>query len=210
MNIIVIGAPGSGKGVQCELLSTALHLTHISAGQLLRDEIARKTSAGREAHSSMKHGQYVPTPLIMKLLERRLKRTDAKKGFILDGCPRDIEQARELHNRIPLDIVIFLHVPPRIILSRLANRRQCASCGHIETSSQKKCSKCGATLARRSDDDPRIVNKRIALYKQTITPILNYYQSERILHRINGARTIERVHRDVMTAIQRARRASSR
>ncbi|MBD3318959.1 adenylate kinase [Candidatus Woesearchaeota archaeon] len=207
MNIILIGPPGSGKGVQAQLLSTQYDIPHISVGALFREQIKKRTLIGQQAESYVKKGQLVPDKITVTLLLRRIRQRDAQRGYILDGFPRTEEQMKLFHYHIPPQLVFYIHVPPRLTIKRIAGRRQCSRCGKIYGTSlqeQKKghCDACQGLLITREDDRPPIVKKRLDIFKQEITPILRWYKEQEVLIRIDGTKSIKTVNAQITAHLQ--------
>jgi adenylate kinase len=206
MNIILIGPPGSGKGVQAQLLSTQLGIPHLSVGALLRQTVEKKTVRGEEVKYYLERGELVPDTLTVRILLRRLGRKDMKKGFILDGFPRTLEQAKLFHKHVYADIVLLLHVPPRTTIKRITSRRQC-SAGHIygEKNPPAKKGVCdidGTKLVQRKDDRLPIIRNRLLVYKKEMAPILKWYFSQELLYKIQGMGTIKTVHKRIVTTLK--------
>ena len=186
MKIVIFGPPGSGKGTYASLLKRRLAIPHISTGELVREEIQNKTDLGIEIRKYSDAGQLVPDEMITKILKKRLSSL-LSTGFILEGYPRSIEQAKQLENLTKIDIVINLNVPDRVILDRLSSRLQCRQCGSIyneRTLKPKvpgKCDKCGSDLFKRADDQPDVVLERLKIYKANSAPVLDYYRTRKLL-----------------------------
>lgn len=200
MRLVMIGPPGSGKGVQCELLAERFGIVHVSVGALLREQIKKGTADGREAERYVRSGRLAPTALVVKILHARLKRKDVGRGFVLDGFPRSIDQAEAFEAAV--DHVFYLSIPPSVIRKRIAGRRQCGTCGHIEME-QDKCGKCGGRLVVRADDRPAVVEKRIKVFKESIGPVVRFYEKRGLLRRIDGTKTIGQVHRAIVAVLSR-------
>jgi len=191
MKLVIFGPPGSGKGTYASLLKKRLDIPHISTGELVREEIQNKTELGIEIRKYSDAGQLVPDEVIIKILKKRLAPI-MSKGFILEGYPRSIEQARQLENVTKVDIVINLDVPDRVIVDRLSSRIQCKNCGSIyneRTLRPKisgKCDKCGAELFKRADDQPDVILERLRIYKANSSPVLDYYRTKKLLKEITN------------------------
>jgi len=191
MKIVIFGPPGSGKGTYASLLKNRLDIPHVSTGELVREEIQNKTELGMEIRKYSDAGQLVPDEVIIKILKKRLAPI-MSKGFILEGYPRSIEQARQLENVTKVDIVINLDVPDRVIVDRLSSRIQCKNCGSIyneRTLRPKisgKCDKCGAELFKRADDQPDVILERLRIYKANSSPVLDYYRTKKLLKEITN------------------------
>jgi len=190
MKIVIFGPPGSGKGTYASILKNRLNIPHISTGDLVRDEIRNKTELGAEIKKYSDAGQLVPDEVITRILKKRL--TPDSRGFILEGYPRSIEQARQLENIAKVDVVINLNVPDRVIVDRLSSRVQCRNCGAIyneRTLKPKitgKCDKCGAELFKRADDQPDVILERLKIYKANSSPVLDYYKMRKLLKEITN------------------------
>ena len=197
MRIVLLGAPGSGKGTEAKLLSEKLNIPHISTGDLLRRAIAQKTSLGEKARSYVEGGGLVPDEVMMGLVEERLGKDDAKKGFILDGFPRTLAQAKVLPEILDglgfsLDLVFHLEAPPEVLVERLAGRRVCRKCQalfHVKNMPPKKegvCDRCREGLYQRPDDLEKVVRDRLKIYQSKGEPLLEYYRQSGLLFRVNS------------------------
>jgi adenylate kinase len=186
MKIVIFGPPGSGKGTYATLLKSQLGIPHISTGDLVREEIKNKTPIGDTIVKYSNSGRLVPDEIITQILKRRLS-PDLSKGFILEGYPRSIEQAKQLEDMVKVDIVINLNVPADVIVDRLSARMQCKNCGSIynertlKPTVPGKCNKCGGALFKREDDQPKIILERLRVYEQTSSPVVDYYRARGLL-----------------------------
>jgi adenylate kinase len=182
MRIVLLGAPGSGKGTQAARLKEMLGIPHISTGDILRSEVAGGTELGKKAASYMKAGELVPDELILEMIERRLAEPDAKRGWLLDGFPRTLVQAHgliELAERIgqPVDVGVVLNVDPEIVVQRISSRRVCRSCGYVaNTSGGAACPRCGGEMVQRNDDEPEVVRKRIQVFEADTRPVFELFR----------------------------------
>jgi adenylate kinase len=195
MRIVLLGPPGAGKGTQAKTLSEKLGLPHVSTGDLLRQNVKDKTALGREAKDYMERGLLVPDELVAKMLMQRMDNPDVKKGFILDGYPRNLNQAEMLDNvlkerNLNIDMVVYLDTSDPVIIQRLGGRLVCSSCGanfHIRNMPPKKagvCDKCGGRLYQRTDDKEETVKKRLEVYKKEVSSLIRYYEAEQKLYRL--------------------------
>ena len=191
MKIVIFGPPGSGKGTYASLLKNRLGIPHISTGDLVREEIRNNTNLGLEIKKYSDAGQLVPDKVITEILRKRLTQGPSS-GFILEGYPRSIEQARQLENITKIDVVINLNVPDRVIVERLSTRIQCKSCGAIYNErtlrprTAGKCDRCGGELFKRADDQPDVILERLRIYKETSTPVIDYYITRKLLKEITN------------------------
>lgn len=178
MNIILLGAPFSGKGTLAKMLTEEFGLVQVSTGDLFRENIKNKTSVGLLAKSYIDKGQLVPDSVTIEILKERIKKNDCKNGVIFDGFPRTIEQAKELDKIAKIDAVINLDVPFEVLRRRCLGRRVCSKCGEIystATYSKETCSKCGSPLFQRDDDNLEILNNRLEVYEKMTAPLINFY-----------------------------------
>jgi len=191
MRIVIFGPPGSGKGTYAMLLKDRLGIPHISTGDLVREEIHNKTPLGIEIEKYSNAGKLVPDEVITEILKKRLT-LDLSKGFILEGYPRSINQAKQLENISKIDVVINLVVPDRVIVERLSARVQCKNCGTIYNERTLKprvtgkCDKCGGELFKRADDQPTVILERLKIYKETSAPVVDYYRTRKLLKDIRN------------------------
>lgn len=199
MNIILLGPPGVGKGTIASKLSKKMRVPHIATGDMLRENVAKKTELGEKAENYMDRGLLVPDELVIEMIKERLKRKDCKKGFILDGFPRTINQADEISNAAKVDKVINLQASDDIIVKRLSRRRVCSQCGFIyhldfiKPNREGFCDNCSGTLYQREDDKPETVKKRLKVYEKQTEPLIKYYQDKDILVDVDGSGTPEEV-----------------
>ncbi|MBS7659012.1 MAG: adenylate kinase [Candidatus Bathyarchaeia archaeon] len=187
MIIVLLGAPGSGKGTYASIINRKLGIPHISTGDLVRDEIKAGTKLGKEAAEYVNRGELIPDEKILEILKNRVSKSDCVKGFILDGYPRTIKQAEDLSKIANIDIVVNLNVPDEVIIERLAYRLICRNCGAIyneKTLKPKKpgvCDKCGGPLYKREDDKPEVIKERLKVYREKTQPLINFYKKTGLL-----------------------------
>ncbi len=201
IRIILLGAPGAGKGSQASLIKSEYNIPHISTGDVFRQNIADKTELGKYAQSFMDRGELVPDDVVIDIVAERLKQEDCQNGFILDGFPRTISQAQSLAQITEIDYVVNIEVDFSLVIDRLAGRRAC-NCGevyHISTFQGVFCTKCGGLLYQREDDKEATVKKRLAVYEKQTAPLIEHYKSKNMLYNVDGnsnvAQTFEEVKR---------------
>ncbi len=197
MILILLGAPGVGKGTQGALISKEYNIPQISTGDILRNEVKNETELGKKAKVYMDKGELVPDDIIIGMMENRIKQDDCKNGFILDGFPRTVAQAEAFDemlkkNGLELHRVLLIDVPEEEIIERLTGRRVCPNCGavyHIKNNPPKKegiCDKCGSELVQRDDDKEEVVRNRLEVYKKNTMPLIDYYTKTSKLVKIDG------------------------
>lgn len=201
MRLILLGAPGSGKGTQAEMIREKYSVAHISTGDILRSNIAEGTELGRRAREFTDSGRLVPDGLIIEMMEHRLIASDTRNGFLLDGFPRTLPQAEALEmylklKGMPLNAVLLLEVADEAVVSRLTSRRTCRSCGKIHNlatlgGAAGKCPACGGELFQREDDREEVIRKRLAVYHEQTAPLISWYESKGLLRRFDGSRSPE-------------------
>lgn len=200
----MLGAPGAGKGTQAKIIADKYNIPHISTGDIFRDNIKNKTELGKKAKEYMDQGLLVPDELVVDIIADRLKKDDCGNGFILDGFPRTIPQAKNLDKVLEsmgtkLNYAIDVNVPDENIVKRMAGRRACASCGasyHTEYMAPKVedvCDRCNGTLILREDDKPETVLKRLSVYHKETEPLIDYFKKQNILVTVDGTKKIEEV-----------------
>ncbi|MBU2235648.1 adenylate kinase [Patescibacteria group bacterium] len=200
--IVVFGPQGSGKGTQAEMISQDLNLPWIATGNIYRQHIQEQTELGKIAEQYIKEGKLVPDDITNKLVAERLKEHDAHKGFIFDGYPRNIDQAKIFSDMVKIDAVLEIAISDEEAISRISGRRVCP-CGvsyHIMNNPPKKeglCDKCGESLIHREDDTEPVIKERLAIYHHDTEPVLDMYLKQRILIRINGEQSIADVHKEI-------------
>lgn len=213
MRIVLLGAPGSGKGTQAKLLVEKYKIPQMSTGDLLRAEVAAGTDLGKRAKAAMDAGQLVTDDVVLGMIQARLAKPDAKSGFILDGFPRNIPQAQSLDAMLarlgqPLQLALLVDVDTDVLLKRLTGRRTCGSCGaiyNIYFSSPKtanKCDKCGGALTHRSDDNEQTVANRLKVYQQQTAPLVNYYKAQGKLRTVRGVGAVNAIFKNVTDIIE--------
>jgi adenylate kinase len=197
LNIILLGAPGAGKGTQAERIVGRYDVPHISTGEMLRAAVAEGTDMGREAQKYMESGSLVPDEVVIGVVRERLAEDDAREGFLLDGFPRTIEQAERLDAMLTeagreLAHVILIDVPEDELVQRLAGRRMCSGCGkgyHVvfdPPEREDKCDVCGADLDQRTDDNEETVRNRLDVYEAQTAPLIGYYEQRGVLRKAYG------------------------
>lgn len=209
MKIILLGAPGAGKGTQAEVLCERLSIPAISTGTIIREALKSGTEMGKKAKSFMETGRLVPDEIVIGIIQERLQEKDCANGFILDGFPRTIIQAEALDNMgVPIDTVIDIEVADEKIITRVSGRRVCESCSatyHTEFKPSKVdgvCDKCNGTLIQRKDDQPETVQERLKVYHDQTEPLKGYYQKQGKLLRIAGDKDIATITSDILTALE--------
>jgi len=199
MRIILLGAPGTGKGSIADLLQEVYGFPKISTGDLLREAVRQATPIGVEASSQLGKGKLVEDRLVLALLKERLAGDDCQAGYTLDGFPRNISQARSLEaiNGRQAEVVFEMVVDEETVIARILNRLTCASCGAIYNVLSKPprndmvCDVCGGRVVRRSDDNPAVIRERMKTYHEQTEPLIEYYESRGALHKIDGNGTVE-------------------
>ena len=198
MNLILLGAPGAGKGTQGEIIRERFGIPEISTGVILREAIKAGTPLGLQAKEIIDRGDLVPDEVVNGIVEERLKQEDCREGFILDGYPRTLPQARALDEMgVRIDKVLYLHVEDEVIVARLGNRRVCEGCGAIyhllnqPSAAGDLCERCGGKLVVRKDDQPDTIRERLAIYHELTEPLVAYYRGQGKLYEIDGSGTIE-------------------
>jgi len=209
MNLLLYGAPGSGKGTQANMLRTHFGIPHIATGDMLRAEIQAGTELGRKAQPILAAGQYVSDEIMIGIVRHRLKEPDCTPGFIMDGFPRTVPQAealdglmRELDKRF--DRVIYLKVPVDDLLHRLSGRLVCPQCQRTYPPGTAACAADGSGLVQREDDKPEAVRPRIEIYLEKTVPVLDHYRQGRLVSEIDGLGTIEEISSQVLAAVASA------
>ena len=202
MNIVLLGAPGAGKGTQAQKLVEEFGVAHISTGDLLRAAVKAGTKLGVKAKSYLDNGQLVPDKLVVDLVTERLDADDAQKGFILDGFPRNTAQAVTLDSALAemgrsLDAALLVDVKPDVIVKRLSSRRTCKECGYTAPAGVDSCPSCGGEMYQRDDDKPETIQKRLDVYENQTAPLVEYYRGKELLKSVDGDRPVDEVYADV-------------
>jgi adenylate kinase len=213
MRIVLLGAPGAGKGTQAKKLIEKYGIPQISTGDLLRAAVAAGTPLGKEAKSYMDKGELVPDSVVLGMVEERLKQDDCKKGYILDGFPRNTVQAEALDKMLAslnmsLTAAVSVDVPFEDLMKRLTGRRTCKSCGqmyNVYFSAPKKegsCDKCGGELFQRDDDKEATIKKRLEVYTAQTEPLIGYYKNKGILKSVAGTGSIDEIFNKVVAILE--------
>jgi adenylate kinase len=208
MKIIMLGAPGAGKGTQAKKIAEKYQIPHVSTGDIFRSNIKEGTQLGRKAKEYMDQGALVPDELTIGMLIDRIQQEDCKNGYVLDGFPRTIPQAESLQKAITemgqkIDFAINVDVPDENIINRMSGRRACISCGatyHIVYNPSKIagiCDVCGSELVLRDDDKPETVKKRLAVYHDQTRPLIDYYKEAGVLVNVDGTQELNKVFSDI-------------
>jgi len=212
---VLLGPPGAGKGTQARALATLWGVPQVSSGDLLRTVVREDSELGREAASYMDRGQLVPDDLVLKLVAARLRKDDARPGFILDGFPRNVPQAEALasgldHYHLKLDKVVAVIVPDEEIVKRISGRRTCKNCNamyHVAFEPPKTpgiCDKCGGELYQREDDAEETVRERLKVFAETTKPLLAHYGNLGLLAQVNGVGRTDEVEKRILNAVNGA------
>ncbi len=212
MKIVMLGASGAGKGTQAQMLAKKYDIPHVSTGDIFRMNIKNGTELGMEAKKYMDQGLLVPDELTVRILLDRVAREDCRKGYVLDGFPRNIPQADVLDEALSklgdkIDYAINVDVPDENIIRRMGGRRACLSCGatyHIEHVPPKKegiCDKCGQELVLRDDDKPETVKNRLQVYKEQTQPLIDFYTKQGVLHNVDGTKDMNEVFEAIVAIL---------
>ncbi len=212
MRLVLLGAPGAGKGTQAKKLIEKYGIPQISTGDLLRAAVAAGTPLGKEAKSYMDKGELVPDRVVLGMVEERLKQDDCKKGYILDGFPRNTAQAEALDKMLgslgmSLSAALSVDVPFDDLMKRLTGRRTCKACGQMynvyfnPSKKEGTCDKCGGALFQRDDDKEETIKKRLEVYNAQTAPLIDYYRKKGILGSVNGTGSIDEIFRTVCNSL---------
>jgi len=211
MNLVLLGAPGAGKGTQAELIIEQYGLPHISTGDILRKAVADGTPLGLEAKRYMDAGELVPDEVVIGLVKERLSQSDTEVGFILDGFPRTVVQAEALDAALAdlgksIDAAVAIVVDPEVIVGRLTSRRTCRACNKITSTgslaADGSCPSCGGEVYQRDDDNETTVRNRLDVYERSTAPLVDYYRGAGVLAEIDGDRPVDVVFADVRAALE--------
>lgn len=212
MKIVMLGAPGAGKGTQAQMLAKKYDIPHVSTGDIFRMNIKNGTELGMEAKKYMDQGLLVPDELTVRILLDRVAKDDCKNGYVLDGFPRTIPQANVLEDALTklgdkIDYAVNVDVPDENIIRRMGGRRACLACGatyHIEHVPPKKegiCDKCGQELVLRDDDKPETVKNRLQVYKEQTQPLIDFYTERGVLHNVDGTKDMNEVFEAIVAIL---------
>ena len=212
MKIVMLGAPGAGKGTQAKMIADKYQIPHISTGDIFRANIKEGTELGKEAKSYMDKGQLVPDELTVKILLDRVAKDDCKKGYVLDGFPRTIPQAEVLEDALTklgdkIDFAINVEVPDENIVRRMGGRRACLACGatyhveHIPPKAEGICDRCSKELVLRDDDKPETVQKRLDVYHQQTQPLIDFYHKREVLREVDGTLDMKEVFKSIVAIL---------
>ena len=214
MKIIMLGAPGAGKGTQAKMIAAKYQIPHISTGDIFRANIKNGTELGMEAKKYMDQGQLVPDELTVKILLDRVAQPDCSEGYVLDGFPRTIPQAEVLDSALEklgdsIDFAIDVDVPDENIVRRMSGRRACLSCGatyhieHIPPKQEGVCDTCGQPLVLRDDDKPETVLKRLKVYHEQTQPLIDFYTKKGVLRSVDGTVDMNDVFEAIVNVLER-------
>ena len=212
MKIIMLGAPGAGKGTQAKMIAEKYSLPHISTGDIFRANIKNQTELGMEAKKYMDEGKLVPDELTVKILLDRVANEDCKNGYVLDGFPRTIPQAEVLNKALEdmndaIDYAIDVDVPDENIVRRMSGRRACVTCGatyhivHVPPKTENICDKCGSELILRDDDKPETVLNRLKVYHEQTQPLIEYYTAKGVLRTVDGTKDMNDVFAEIVAIL---------
>lgn len=212
MKIIMLGAPGAGKGTQAKQIADKYSVPHISTGDIFRANIKNGTELGQKAKGYIDQGLLVPDELTCDLVMDRIQQADCENGFVLDGFPRTIPQAEALSTALEninqkMDYAIDVDVPDENIVNRMGGRRACLNCGatyhivSIPTKVEGICDRCGNEVVLREDDKPETVQKRLSVYHEQTQPLIDYYNNKGILRTVNGVQPMEKVFEDIVAIL---------
>jgi len=209
--ILLFGPPGAGKGTQAAAIADRLGIVHVDTGSIIRENIRTGTPLGLEAGAYVEKGELVPDELVIRLIADRLEKPDVADGWLLDGFPRSLEQAKALSEMgdgdEPVERVVFIDVPENLLVERLTSRRICSGCKavyNLQTmppSEPDRCDKCGGRLTQRADDNEESVRNRFRVYRESTAPIADYYEEKGLIVRVDGTGTVGEVTERIMSAL---------
>ena len=213
MNLLIIGAPGVGKGTMSNLLIDDYKLVHVSTGDMLRVAVSNQTPVGKIASEYMNKGQLVPDEVIHDIIVERLKQDDIKNGFLFDGYPRTLNQAIDLDKillelNMKIDAVLNLTIDDSVVVKRITGRRTCKKCGSIYNiyfgapKIENVCDKCGEQLSMRSDDNEESLKQRLEEFHKNTQPVIEYYEKQNVVHNVNGDQTIDGEYQDIVKVLE--------
>jgi adenylate kinase len=197
LKAIIFGPPGSGKGTYASRLQAKLGVDVIATGDIFRELVKENSQLGKKVKAYVEKGLLVPDEVVIEVLKQRLSNVPKNKGFILDGYPRTLDQAKTLTNLAPIDVILLLKVPDWIIIERLSSRRICRNCGTVynirflKPKVEGVCDKCGGLLYRRSDDNPEVIKRRLQVYQEQTKPLLEYYEKNHVPFIVSEATSLE-------------------
>ncbi|MEN2997857.1 MAG: adenylate kinase [Brevinematia bacterium] len=206
--LLILGAPGAGKGTQSKLISEKLGIPHISTGDILRSEISSGTPLGNKVKEYVESGKLVPDEIIADVLLEEIKKEKYKNGYILDGFPRNLNQVKIMEEKgIEIDKVIFIDTSEDEILRRVTGRRVCLNCGSVYNiyynppKEENKCNKCGSELSQRKDDSEEVVKSRLETFNKDTLPVVKYYESKKILLIVNGNKSFDDIKNEILSVL---------
>lgn len=209
MKLILMGAPGAGKGTQAEVVSERFEIPAISTGSMLRAEIKTGSELGKLAKALIEQGNFIPDEIMNKVVQERISQPDCANGFILDGYPRDLHQVNALEEmQVTIDRVLYVFLSDEEIIQRLSGRRVCESCGetyHLQfqpSAAGELCEKCGGKLIIRKDDRPETIKERLDTYHQVTYPVVEYYRKKGLLVQVNSAGSVEATTEQTLRALE--------
>ena len=204
LNVVLLGGPGAGKGTQAEKILENRNMQHLATGDILRDEVDKSSDLGLQAKEYMDKGELVPDDLVVDMVQKRLT---AKKGYLFDGFPRTIEQAKALEESIELNLVAYIKIAESEAVRRLSSRRVCSECGRIYNTifkppeSEGVCDECGGSLYQRDDDKAKVIRDRFKTFLDETAPLIDFYRDKGLLVEINGEQKPEEVHDEIERAL---------
>lgn len=204
MNLILLGAPGAGKGTQATRIAAKYNIPHISTGDIFRKNIKEGTPVGLKAKSYIDQGKLVPDEVVVEIVAQRIQEEDCKNGYLLDGFPRTIAQAEALDRLTDIDYVVNINVDLEALTARITGRRVCEKCGesyHISTKKDNKCDVCGGMLIQRADDTEETVKSRLNVYVEQTAPLIDFYKEQGVLVSVDGMQTIDKVFESISEAL---------
>jgi adenylate kinase len=207
MKLLLLGPPASGKGTQASKIAEYLGIPHISTGDIFRENISMKTELGKIVKSYLDNGELVPDEIVTRVVVDKLDKGDYRKGFILDGFPRTIPQAKSFQRNYEFDQVIYIEVDDETVMKRISGRRVCPNCGAVYNvyfnppRYKGRCDICSQQLITRKDDNPEAAKKRLREYKEKTEPLVEFYDKQNLLRRVNGLKPPEEVFDDIISII---------